>query len=378
MAVKRDYYEVLGVPRNASDEEIKKAFRHLAFQYHPDRNKGDGAEEKFKEINEAYQVLCDQEKRANYDRFGRAEDVLGGRGFEGFGFGGFGDIFDAFFGGATARAQRVPQKGRDLRYDLSLSFREAVFGCQKEVEIERAEYCPDCRGTGNEPGYKPQRCPECNGAGQVKRVQQSIFGRFVNICTCERCHGEGTIIAQPCTGCQGKGWLRQRRSLTVDIPAGVDGDYQIRMPGEGDVGRWGGSSGDLYISLAVEPHPFFQRKGNDIFYELPVNFVQAALGDEVEVPTLEGKHKLKLVHGVQAGKTFRLKGKGVSHVKGGGRGDQIVTVTVVTPTELSEEERRLLKELGKTLPKPVPDAGGTEAEERDGLLHRIFGDKRQA
>lgn len=375
MTTKKDYYELLGVPRGATEEDLKKSFRKLAFQYHPDRNKDDGAEARFKEINEAYQCLCDPEKRSNYDTYGHAGDSMSGGGFQGAEFQGFGDIFDAFFGGAGARGQRGAQQGRDLRSDISISFKEAVFGCRKDIEVQRVEYCQDCGGTGCEPGTKPQRCPQCNGAGQVKRVQQSVFGRFVNVSTCEACRGQGSVITQPCKPCKGNGRVRQQRTISVDIPAGVDSEYQIRVSGQGDVGVNSGPPGDLYLGLKVEPHPFFIRKGDDIYYELPVNIAQAALGDEVEVPTLESKQTIKIPAGSQNGKTFRFRGKGVAHVKGGGRGDEIVTLSVTTPTDLDDNQQRLLKELFKTLPKTPPPSDNGHEEKSD-LFHRIFRDAK--
>ncbi|MBI4334236.1 MAG: molecular chaperone DnaJ [Chloroflexi bacterium] len=374
MAIKKDYYDVLGVPRSATEEEIKKAFRKLAFEYHPDRNKEDGAEAKFKEVNEAYQVLSDQEKRASYDTYGQAGDMFGGRGFQGSDFAGFGDIFDAFFGGAAARGQRAPQKGRDLQRDLTITFKEAVFGCQKDIDLERVEFCPDCGSTGCETGTKPQKCPQCNGAGQVKRVQQSIFGRFVNVSTCDHCRGQGSFIAQPCKQCRGQGRIKQQRRVPVDIPAGVDNGYNIRISGQGDMGVNGGPPGDFYLSLHVKSHPFLQRTGDDIHYELPLNIAQAVLGDEVVVPLLEGKHTLKIPPGTQAGRVFRLKGKGVANVERGGRGDQIVTVSILTPTSLDDNQQRLFKELLRTLPKPPPPPENGQ-EEKSGVFQRIFGDK---
>ncbi|HEX77470.1 MAG TPA: molecular chaperone DnaJ [Dehalococcoidia bacterium] len=350
MATKRDYYEILGVPRNATDEEIKRAFRRLAFKYHPDRNKEDGAEQRFKEVNEAYEVLSDPQKRASYDRFGHvgAEGVFG-RGFEGFDFGGLGDIFEAFFGGTATATRRGPQKGADLHCNLTLTFEEAAFGCEREVEIERIELCSRCGGLGSEPGSQLQRCPNCNGTGQVRRIQQSLFGRFVNFVACERCHAQGQIITQPCTQCRGTGQERRRRRLAVKIPAGVDNDSQIRLNGEGHAGGRGGSPGNLYIGLSVQPHQFLRRQGDDVFYELPLNFAQAALGDEVEVPTLDGTYKLKIPPGTQSGKLFRLKDRGIPHLHRGGRGDQIVRVVVVTPQSLDERQRRLFRELAESL-----------------------------
>ena len=352
MATERDYYQVLGLPRNAGDEEIKRAFRRLAFQYHPDHNRQPGAEDKFKEINEAYQVLSDPEKRSSYDRYGRVA-TEGLEGFPDFGFGGLGDIFESFFGGGpfAKTAQRAPQKGESLRSHLTLSFEEAVFGCQREVEIQRVENCPSCHGTGSQPGTSPQTCPECRGTGQVKRVQQSIFGRFSHVTTCPRCQGNGSIITSPCSQCRGTGKIKTKRKLTVDIPAGADDGYRLRLDREGSAGLYGGAPGDLYIDLSVKPHNLFLRDGLDILYHLPINFTQAAIGNEIEVPTLDGKATLKIPPGTQNGKVFRLKGKGVPQFNGRGRGDQLVKVVVVTPTHLDGDQRRLFEELAKTLPQ---------------------------
>jgi len=350
MATKRDYYEVLGVDRNASDEEIKKAFRRLAFKYHPDHNQNDQSGEAFKEINEAYEVLSDREKRAAYDRYGHAgaENTFG-RGFEGMDFGGFGDIFDAFFGGATTSTHQGPQQGTDQRIDLTITFEEAAFGCEKEVKISRVEHCSMCHGLGSKPGVDPVRCPSCNGTGQIRRVQQSIFGRFTNVATCNRCHGAGTIITEPCPKCKGSGKERVERVLEVNIPPGVDNGAQVVMRGEGDSGSRGGPNGNLFINLIVKPHPFFIRREDDIVYELPVNFIQAALGDEVEVPSLIGKAKIKIPAGSQTGKLFRLKGQGIAHLKRSGRGDQMVLLVVLSPESLNDKQRQLLKELGNSL-----------------------------
>jgi molecular chaperone DnaJ len=353
MAIKRDYYEVLGVPRNANDEEIKRAFRKLAFQYHPDHNKNPGAEDKFKEINEAYQVLSDPEKRSSYDRYGRVATE------EGYGFpdfGGLGDIFESFFGGFGGSpfgrtAQRAPQRGDSLQTHLTLSFEEAVFGCQKEVEIQRIENCPSCRGIGSQSGTNPQTCPECRGRGQVRKVQQSIFGRFSHVTTCPHCKGSGIIIPHPCSQCRGKGRIKVKRKLTVDIPAGVDDGYQVPLDGEGDAGLYGGAPGDLYIDLSVRPHKLFRRAGNDILCELPINFAQATLGDEIEVPSLDGKASLMIPPGTQSGRVFRLKGKGVPQLNARGKGDQLVKVVVVTPQYLDGKQRRLFEELAKILPQ---------------------------
>jgi molecular chaperone DnaJ len=349
MPTKRDYYEILGIDRDASDEEIKRAFRRLAFKYHPDHNHDDEAAEKFKEVNEAYEVLSDPDKRATYDRFGHGGGTLFERGFEGFNFGGFGDIFDAFFGATATATRQAPQAGADLSCGITITFEEAALGCKKEITILRTEHCSLCQGVGAKPGTSPTRCPSCNGTGQVRRVHQSLFGRFTHTTTCEQCHGEGRIITEPCPQCRGTGKEKHKRNITVNIPAGVDNGSQIRLSGEGEAGTRGGSPGNLYIALSVKEHEFFTRSNDDILYELPINFVQAALGTEVEVPTLEGKTKLKIPAGSQTGQVFRLKGKGVAHLHGSGRGDQLVTLFVTTPDSLTEKQRQLLQELGDSL-----------------------------
>jgi len=350
MPSKRDYYEVLGVDRNATDEEIKRAFRKLAFKYHPDHNCDDGAEDRFKEINEAYEVLSDADKRAAYDRFGHggAESFFG-RGFEGFDFGGFGDIFNAFFSRATTATRQAPQRGADLRYGITVTLEELALSTEKEINISRTENCSLCQGVGCKPGSQPSRCPNCNGTGQVHRTQQSIFGRFTNITTCSQCHGEGRIITEPCPQCRGTGKEKRQRSILVEVPAGVEDGSQIRIRGEGDAGVRGGSSGDVYITVSVEPHQLFTRDNDDIIYELPINFAQAALGTEVEVPTLDGEVKLKVPAGSQTGKVFRLKNNGIPHLHRNGRGDQLVMLFVVTPESLTEKQRQLFQELANSL-----------------------------
>jgi len=353
VAIKQDYYEVLGVPRNANDGEIKKAFRRLALQYHPDRNNDPGAEEKFKEINEAYQVLSDPEKRSSYDRYGR---VATEGGFPDFGFGGLGDIFESFFEGFGGTpfgktAQRAPQKGNSLQSQLALSFEEAVFGCEKEIEIQHVEFCSLCHGIGSQPGTNPESCSECHGTGQVRKVQQSIFGRFTHVTTCSRCRGNGSIISNPCSQCHGRGRVKVKRKLMVDIPAGVDDGHQMRLDGEGDAGLYGGAPGDIYVIFSVKPHRLFRRNGSDIFYEVPINFAQAALGDELDVPSLDGKLSLKVPSGTQSGKVFRLKGEGIPYVNGRGRGDLLVKVEIMTPQHLDGKQRRLFEELAKILPQ---------------------------
>ena len=358
MPTKRDYYEVLGIGRDATEEEIRRAFRKLAFKYHPDHNHDDRAGERFKEVNEAYEVLSDPDKRAAYDRFGHGgAEGLFGRGFEGFDFGGFGDIFDAFFGGAATATRQAPQRGADLSYGITITFEEAALGCEREINISRTENCSSCQGVGSKPGSQPSRCPNCNGSGQVRRVHQSLFGRFTHTTTCPQCHGEGRIITEPCPQCRGTGKEKHKRDILVNIPAGVDNGSRIRLRGEGEVGRRGGSSGDLYITLSVKEHEYFTRYNDDLLYELPINFAQAALGTEVEVPNLNGKTKLKIPAGSQTGQVFRLKGQGIPHLRGSGCGDQLVTLFVVTPDSLTEKQRQLLQELGDSLgsanmPKP--------------------------
>jgi len=368
MSAKRDYYEVLGIGKDASSEEIKKAFRKLAFQYHPDRNHEDGASDKFKEVSEAYEVLSDPDKRNAYDRFGHAgPDGLFGRGFEGFDFGGFGDIFDAFFGGATTSTRQAPQRGADLRYRLTITLQDAAFGCEKEINIIRMEHCSDCQGTGAKPGSQPSVCPECNGAGQVRRIQSSIFGRFETRSACNRCRGEGRIITEPCPQCHGSGNEKQERNILVKIPAGINDGSRIRISGEGNVGSRGGHPGDLYTDISILPHELFTREGDNIIYELPINFVEAALGTEVEVPTLDGTTKLKIPSGSQTGRVFQVKNQGIAHLHRIGRGDELVTLFVFTPEKLDEKQRQLLQQLGETLnAKNIP-----QKDKWKGWLERI-------
>jgi len=348
---KRDYYEVLGVDRNATPEEIKKAYRKLARQYHPDVNKSPDAEEKFKEVKEAYDVLSDPEKRARYDQFGHADPNAGGfGGFGGFGggdvgggFGGFEDIFDMFFGGRRTNPN-APRRGADVEMTMTLEFEEAVFGAEKTIEVPREERCDTCHGSGAKPGTNPQTCPACRGTGQEETVQNTPFGRFINRRTCSRCYGRGVIIQNPCPTCRGTGRMRVTRKIQVNIPAGVEDGSQLRMAGEGESGVNGGPPRDLYILLRVKPHPFFSRDGYDLYCEVPISFVQAALGDEIEVPTLTGKVKLKIPPGTQSETYFRLRGKGVPRLRGHGQGDQHVKVVVVVPKRLTERQKQLLWE----------------------------------
>lgn len=351
MAEKRDYYEVLGIGRDATDDDIRKAFRKLAFKYHPDHNHDEGASEKFKELNEAYEVLCDPTKRSAYDQFGHNGGAsLFGRESNGFDFG-FGDIFEAFFGGSVAGTRQAPEKGAALQYGTTITLTEAAFGCEKQITITRTEYCSDCQGTRSKAGSQPERCPNCNGTGQIKRVQSSVFGRFTNITTCPKCRGEGRIVIEPCPKCHGTGREKRQRTIAVKVPAGVSDGNQIRISGEGEAGLRGGPNGDLYVSISVLEHEFFKREGDNIYYELPINFAQAALGIESNIPTLEGNSTLKIPAGCQSGATFRLKNKGITHLQGRGRGDQIVTVSVVTPGSLTKEQKQLFEKLAESLEK---------------------------
>jgi len=351
---KIDYYELLGVSKTASDGELKTAYRKLAMQYHPDRNPNNPeAEAKFKECSEAYSVLNDAEKRAAYDRYGHAAFSGGGGGnpFQGGGFAGqdvsdiFGDIFGEMFNmGGSRKASRV-QRGRDLRFDMSLEFTEAVFGVEREITIRRAETCVDCKGSGAARGKAAATCPQCKGAGQM-RFQQGFFSVAR---TCPQCGGTGTVITDPCRTCAGQTIAEQEHKLLVKVPAGVEQDTRIRYQGEGESGRYGGPAGDLYVVLSVKKHKFFERDGDDLHCVIPISFPQAALGAELEVETLEGVETIKVPEGVQSGKEFRLRGRGVPHLNERGKGDLIVEVRVSTPTRLTKTQRELMKQLSETM-----------------------------
>jgi molecular chaperone DnaJ len=348
---KRDYYEILGVDRNASDEEIRKAYRKLARKYHPDVNKDDpDAERKFKEVKEAYEVLGDAQKRANYDRFGHA-DPYSGFGGAGDGFGahdfGFGDIFDMFFGGGRRANPNAPRQGADLEYRLQIEFKDAVFGKNVDVVIPRTETCDTCYGSGAKPGTQPETCTACHGTGQTEIVQNTPFGRIVNRRVCHVCNGEGRIIREKCHTCSGTGKVKRKKKINVKIPAGIHEGAQLRVAGEGEPGINGGPPGDLYITILVKPHDFFRREGDDLVCELPITFGQAALGDEVIVPTLNGRARLKIPAGTQTGTEFRLPGKGVPRLRGYGEGDLRVKVRVVTPTKLTEEQKEALRHFSR-------------------------------
>ncbi|HEY5476566.1 MAG TPA: molecular chaperone DnaJ [Tepidiformaceae bacterium] len=355
----KDYYEILGVERNASPADLKKAYRRLAMEFHPDRNSAADAPERFKEINRAYEVLSDPEKRAAYDRYGHAGvdgSSSGAQGFDGFStFDGFGDIFDAFFGGGQrgTRRRRGPARGADLRYNMRLTFEEAVFGVDKEIEYPRFERCGRCTGKGAEPGTDLSVCPDCNGAGEIRRAQQSIFGQFVNVTACGRCQGEGRVVLNPCTTCHGAGREKKNRKISVKVPAGVDDGAQIRLSGEGETGAHSGEPGNLYVVLSVAEHERFQRMDDHILLEFPVNIAQAALGSRVTIPTLDGETDFEIPAGTQSGEEFILRGKGVPHLRANGRGDMVVRVHAVVPEELTQEQRTLLEQLAKTMGTPT-------------------------
>lgn len=353
-----DLYSVLGLERSASPDEVKRAFRRLAMDYHPDRNKAPDAEAKFKQVNAAYEVLSDPEKRARYDRYGAAGVGQGGaQGFQGHdGFGGFGDIFDAFFRG-TAGRRAGPQPGADLHATISLDLEDAVRGVEHEISYERVERCQDCRATGQEGAMQKPGCPECEGKGELRRVQQSLFGQFVNVTTCPRCRGEGSIVDNPCKNCRGQGQTRVKVSRVVKIPAGIDTGSQIRLSGEGDHGPRGGPPGNLYVELNVRPHEVFKRVDSELVYDLPLNIAQAALGAERKIPTIDGDEvELKLKPGTQTGEVHVIRNKGVPHLRGNGRGDLLVRTHVVTPTKLTKAQKDLLGQLAETLGTPdVPE-----------------------
>jgi molecular chaperone DnaJ len=363
----RDYYEVLGVSRTDNDEEIRRAYRKKAMEFHPDRNKEAGAEAKFKEVNSAYQVLSDTKKRAQYDSHGHAGVGANGgfdRPFDGFDvFGGFGDIFDSFFGDTSGRRTREAQPGRDLSHRVSLSFDESVFGAEREVAVTRLERCQRCSGAGNEPGTPINNCTTCRGSGQVRRAQRSIFGQFAQIIACTTCKGAGQVIQKPCNICRGAGMEQRERKISVKIPAGVEDGMQVRLSGEGDVGSRGGPPGNLYVRLNVKRHNIFSREGNDLLYILPVNVAEAALGVEKNVPTLDGEDgRIKVPPGTQPGAEFRIKGKGVPHLNLNRRGDLRILVDLKVPDRLNAEQRSLLEQLALS----IQNDGGYEDNEGEG------------
>lgn len=366
MAEKRDYYEVLGLNKGASEDEIKKAFRKMAMKYHPDKNPGDkSAEEKFKEINEAYSVLSDPDKKSKYDRFGHAGvDPNAGFGGAGGGFGGFGgfgggaggfeDIFDMFggmFGGGYGQSRRRngPAKGSDLQKGITITFEEAAFGCKKQITINKYVECETCHGSGAAPGTSKTTCPKCNGTGEMRTVSRTPLGNFQSVSPCDRCGGTGTIIETPCSTCGGTGKVRKDVTLTVDIPAGVDNDSVISIKGQGEPGSNGGPSGDLYLVITVKPHSLFKRKGQDLWLDIPITFAQAALGDEITVPTLDGKVSYKVPAGTQPDTIFRLRGKGIKPIRGNKNGDLYVKVVLEVPTKLDSKQRKAIEEMSKVI-----------------------------
>ena len=371
---KRDYYEVLGVSKGASDDEIKKAYRKLAKKYHPDMNPGDKeAEAKFKEVNEAYSVLSDEQKRARYDQFGHAGvDPNYGAGGPGGGFGGFdmgdidlGDIFGSFFGGGGfggfgggGARRNGPQKGESLRANLTITFEEAAFGCEKEINLNRTEECDECHGSGCQPGTTAETCPDCRGTGVV-RVQQRTGGfAFSSTAACTRCRGTGKIIHSPCKSCGGSGSVKKSKRITVTIPAGIDDGQAVSLRGQGNAGKNGGPAGDLIVGVRVKPHPQFRRDGTTVLYEQPVTFFQAAMGAELEIPTIDGKVKYTLPAGTQTGTTFRLRGKGIPELRGRGRGDQYVTIRVQVPTSMNAEQKEALRAFAQAMGENVLEESG--------------------
>ena len=362
MADKRDYYEVLGVGKDASADEIKKAYRKLAKKYHPDLNPGDKAkeaEEKFKEASEAYEVLSDDSKRQRYDQFGHAGvdpnfGAGGGAGGGGFGgFGGFEDIFDLFgggFGGSSRRNPNAPKKGSDIQARVDLTFEEACFGKEVEVTVRRTEKCTSCGGSGAAKGSNPVTCGTCGGTGQVRTVQNTMFGQMQNVRPCSKCGGKGKIVTNPCTACDGKGEVFKSRKIKVKIPAGIDTGQMVSVSGQGNAGKNGGPSGDLLVAVNVKKHKVFTRQGQDIMCEFPITFVEATLGAEIEVPTIDGKVSYDIPEGTQSDTVFRLKGRGVPKIHGGGaRGDQYVKVIVETPRGLNKEQKDLLRKFGESV-----------------------------
>jgi molecular chaperone DnaJ len=375
---KKDYYEILGLQKGSGEDEIKKAFRKLAIQYHPDKNKGNKeAEEKFKEINEAYQVLSDPEKKAQYDQFGTTDFNGGfGGGYDGgFDFsdiGGFGDIFDSFFGGGfSGRRRRTgPERGADIEYTITLTFEEAVFGAEKEVQIARHETCETCKGSGAKAGTSARTCDKCGGAGQIRLQRNTPLGSFVSMTTCDKCAGKGKVILDPCPDCHGAGKERKQRKITVNIPAGVDTGNVIPLRGQGEHGAHGGPPGDLYVNIRVNSHSMFKRKGFDIYIDTHISFGKAALGAELKVPTVDGEVKYQIPAGTQPGTVFRLKGKGVPRVNSHGRGDQYVNVVVDVPKNLSDKQKEALKEFMELCGEKDEDG-----KKSGSFMDKIFGSK---
>lgn len=348
----RDYYEILSINKNSSADEIKRAYRKLARQYHPDVNKEAGSADKFKEINEAYQVLSDPNKRSQYDYYGTAgrSGGFGGGGFEGFdfgqqfsGFGEFGDLFDMFFGGQRGGRRAAQERGSDLRYDLRITLEQAAKGIEKEIEVVHFFSCPTCKGSGAKLGTKPSRCSNCKGAGQVRRSQRTILGSFTQVVLCNTCHGRGEVITSPCHNCKGEGRVKKTHKVKMEIPAGIDSGYRLRVGGAGDAGPKGTPSGDLYVFIQVEPHALFNRDGDNLYFRTKISFVQAILGDEIDVPTIDGKATLKIPRGTQPNTNFRIRGKGIPSLARRDRGHLYILVEVEIPTKLTRAQEDLLK-----------------------------------
>lgn len=346
MAEKRDYYEVLGVKRDAGEDEIKKSYRRLAKQFHPDVNQDDPrAEHKFKEISEAYEVLSDSNKRARYDQYGHNDPGAGGSGFGGFGFGGVEDIFESFFGGFGGSSSRRtgPRKGADIREHVVIEFEEAAFGVKKSINVLRHEHCPKCEGTGAKAGTEPEQCSKCHGSGRVRVKQNTLFGQFVNEQTCDACSGTGKIIKEHCENCKGTGTVRKTRKIDLNIPAGIDNGHTISLRGEGEPGTKGGPNGDLLVTVKVKSHKEFIRNGTNLHLHISISFTQAALGAEIEIPTIDGKVKYKIHEGTQSGDKFRMRNKGMPSLRTGARGDLIIEVFVEVPKKLSRKQKAALK-----------------------------------
>lgn len=381
MATQRDYYEVLGVARGATDDEVKRAFRRLAQQWHPDINTEPGADARFKEVNEAYQILSDPQRRQAYDMFGRAGlggADLGGEGGPFGGFQGFGDLFDAFFGGAASggmRRARTPS-GADLRYDLRLTFADAISGAEKEIEFNSLARCDTCGGNGAEPGTSPLTCPTCGGSGELRQVRSTMLGQMINVSACDRCRGLGRIVDLPCGVCRGDGRVERKRTLRVSIPAGIDEGHQVRLSGEGEAAPRGGTPGNLYVVVHVEAHPQLRRQDTELYYELPLSITQAALGTSVSVPTADGRETIEIKPGTQPGSEVRLRGRGVPHLRRSGlRGDLHVLVDIHVPTRLNSRQRELLEQLaaenGEREPQSEAAAAPRRGRRKSGIRDRL-------
>lgn len=373
MAEKKDYYEVLELSKGAQEADIKKAYRRLAKQYHPDVNSGNKeAEAKFKELSEAYSVLSDSEKRSQYDRFGHEAFNAGGggsgfSGFEGFGFGGLDDLFENFMGGGFGRSKTKktgPQRGNDLQYAMEITFHEAAFGVTKDLNLTRMQACGTCNGSGAKPGTNPENCKQCNGTGQVRYSQSTPFGQFVNVKACDVCRGEGKIIIHPCEACNGKGRISKNSKISINIPAGIDEGQTISLRGEGEPGLRGGSTGDLFVTVHIKPHPIFKREGFDVLCDVPISFTQACLGAEIDIPTIDGKVPYNIPEGTQTATIFKLKGKGIKHLRTNLRGDEYIRINIEVPTRLTQKQKELLRQFA--------DVSGDEGlEQKKGFFNKM-------